>query len=81
MKENIHKIQELVTNMKRAFVYTDEDTVNITPIVIPNLEHVEMVWSLHLKTYTYKNKLEIVTRAATRKTPTLRDMSYVDYRK
>lgn len=45
MKEKVHKIQELITNMERAFVYTDEDTVNITPIVIPNLEHVEMVWS------------------------------------
>ena len=65
----------LIANMKRAFVYVDEDMVKIIKAIIrSSLECGAAVWSPHLKKDI--DKLERVQRAATRWAPTLRDLSY-----
>lgn len=78
INEKVHKMLGLIANMKRAFVYVDEDMVKkiIKAIIRPSLEYGAVVWSPHLKKDI--DKLERVQRAATRWAPTLRDLSYED---
>ena len=78
INEKVHKMLGLIANMKRAFLYVDEDMVKkiITAIIRPSLEYGAVVWSPHLKKDI--DKLERVQRAATRWAPTLRDLSYED---
>ena len=76
INDKANKMMNLIANMRRAFLFVDEDMVKkiITAIIRPNLEYAAVVWNPHLKKDIVK--LERVQRAATRWAPSLRELDY-----
>lgn len=66
----------LVTNMKMAFHYMDEEMLIklIKSIIRPQLEYAAVVWTPHKKKHI--RKLERIQRAATKMVPSLSGLSY-----
>ena len=67
---------ELLTNMRVAFNYMDEEMLRelIISIIRPRLEYAAVVWSPHLKNHI--ENLERIHRMATRMIPELNVLPY-----